>query len=100
MKNYDRIMDLLLGLVAMLIIMIVLCISGTIESHYSMKGEVVEIHNDIVTIEDTAGHLWDVYRDSTHYTELTTGQKVKVRYFTNFTNRRKDDVVLNVKVIN
>ena len=100
MKNYEKITTLLLGLISVCLILMALAISGTIESNYTIRGEIVQIHNDIVTIEDTAGHLWDVYRDNEHYTDLAMGQTVKVKYFTNFTNRRQDDTILEIKVIN
>ena len=67
-----------------------------VESHYSIKGRVYQVEDNIVTFEDKTGNLWDAITDE----DLTKGQEVKIYFYNNHTdNTRFDDELINYKVI-
>lgn len=67
-------------------------VSGYLDTHYSFKGSVVEIENDIVVVEDFGGHQWEVYADG-----YQVGDNVKVYVDDNGTSTYDDDKIVNLK---
>ena len=65
---------------------------GYWELHYKMDCEVVEIVDDVVTLEDGSGHLWEV-KDTT----LKLGETYTVVFFNNDTSIRTDDEIEKIK---
>ena len=85
----------ILGGAAVIIFFIALgAISGTIESTYTMTGEVVSVSGEDIIITDEKGEAWEFYG-----TGYSKGDKVKIRFFNNGTSRRGDDKVEKVKII-
>lgn len=65
---------------------------GYLDLHYEMDCEVVKIVDDVVTLEDGSGHLWEV-KDTT----LKLGETYTVVFFNNDTSIRTDDEIEKVK---
>lgn len=83
----------LLGLAALFSVV------GYHETHYNRNGEVVEIQDGIVTIEDTTGNEW---RWETKPSEeaFQVGDNVRLKMFTNGTDYSiYDDKVLRIEQI-
>lgn len=69
-------------------------IVGHIETHYTMKCKVIEIENNIVTLEDPAGYCWEVENETLYLDETYT-----VTFFTNGTdNTRLDDEIKKISI--
>jgi hypothetical protein len=67
-------------------------VSGYLDTHYSFKGSVVEIENDIVVVEDFGGYQWEVYADG-----YQVGDNVKVYVDANGTSTYDDDKIVDLK---
>jgi len=67
-------------------------IGGYIDTHYSFKGSVVEVAEDIVVVEDFGGHQWEVYADG-----YQVGDNVKVYVDDNGTSTYDDDEIIDLK---
>jgi len=67
-------------------------IGGYIDTHYSFKGSVVEVAEDIVVVEDFGGHQWEVYADG-----YQVGDNVKVYVDDNGTSTYDDDKIVDLK---
>lgn len=63
-----------------------------IECHYTKRATVVHIQNDIVTVEDNKGNLWEFKGEG-----YSISQKVKMTMHTNHTDDRQDDIIEKVK---
>lgn len=68
---------------------------GTFETRYSHDGIVTEINNNVITIEDTTGNLWDFTGEG-----FALGDKVHVTFDSQHTdNTRIDDKIVKIKKI-
>ena len=65
---------------------------GYWDLHYEMDCEVVKIVDDVVTLEDSTGNLWEV-EDTT----LELGETYTVVFFNNDTSIRTDDEIEKIK---
>ena len=65
---------------------------GYWDLHYEMECEVVKIVDDVVTLEDGSGYLWEV-EDTT----LELGETYTVVFFNNDTSIRTDDEIEKIK---
>ena len=66
---------------------------NTIDNTYSMDAEVVEINQDLITIEDTTGYLYSFYGNG-----FSNGDKVKVTFDAKGTiSNRIDDEIKKIK---
>ena len=84
------------GVLFLLLIVLALGIAGNIETHYNRKDcVVVEVKEDLVTVEDSYGHLWEYYAE----TPIEVGTKVDLRIYTNCTDETNtDDEIVKVRV--
>lgn len=75
----------------------ILGLFGQIEATYTLGNcEVVEINEDIATVEDNRGNQWSFYIDET--SELKVGDEVDLVMDNNHTDHtRKDDKLIKVK---
>lgn len=71
-------------------------VTGTIESHYSIEGSIIEVSADETLIKDTTGNLWTIFEN-----DYTVGETVKITFDNNKTdNTRVDDYILKVEKTN
>lgn len=77
--------------------LVILGLFGQIEATYTLGNcEVVEITEDIATVEDNRGNQWSFYIDET--SELKVGDEVDLVMDNNHTDHtRKDDEIIKVK---
>ena len=75
----------------------ILGLFGEIEATYTLGNcEVVEINEDIATVEDNRGNAWSFYIDAD--SELNVGDEVDLVMDNNHTDHtRKDDEIKRVK---
>jgi hypothetical protein len=75
----------------------ILGLVGQIEATYTLSNcEVVEINENIATVEDDRGNQWSFYIDET--SELKVGDEVDIVMDNNHTDHtRKDDTIKRVK---
>ena len=66
-----------------------------IDSRYSVRAEVAEKEERLVTFEDEAGYLWEYEEEEEEY--FSIGEKVKVYFDNNHTLSRYDDEITKVK---
>lgn len=63
------------------------------ECHYSRIGKVIDVHKDIVTVEDKTGNIWEFEGDG-----FAVNDKVKLKFFTNHTDTKiEDDEIVDAK---
>lgn len=80
---------------ALLLVTICFCFCSYAETHYTRKGIVVEIKDNLVTVEDECGYLWDFEDDG-----YCIGDRVKLIMDTNHTDSDIfDDKIIDVKEI-
>ena len=60
--------------------------------HYEMDCEVVEIVDNVITLEDSTGNLWEV-----EDINLELGETYTVVFFNNDTSIRTDDEIEEIK---
>ena len=60
--------------------------------HYEMDCEVVEIVDNVITLEDSTGNLWEV-----EDINLEFGETYTVVFFNNDTSIRTDDEIEKIK---
>lgn len=65
---------------------------GYWDLHYKMDCEVVKIADDVVTLEDSTGNLWEV-----EDINLELGETYTVVFFNNDTSIRTDDEIEKIK---
>lgn len=82
------------GLLVVLAIFLFIGIINTVSNTYTREGVVVWVNEDIATVEDEGGFLWDIKT-----TDLTKGQAVKMVMSENNTDHIDDDSVLKYEVI-
>lgn len=87
--------DTIKGLLALIAIIIILGIVGKVENEYTITATVTEISEDKAYTETEKGIEYCLEPNN----DLKVGDKVKVTMFTNYTDNRKDDKVLKVKVV-
>lgn len=96
MRRVSEMEKIIFGFVATIMLLIIIPLTmGSIETTYTRKGKVIEVHNTIIIIEDTTGNEW-VYET----TGFSVGDNVKMKMFNNYTdNTILDDVITSIKII-
>lgn len=79
-------------IVGVTIVVLLMGIVGYWDLHYEMDCEVVKIVDDVITLEDSTGYLWEV-EDTT----LELGETYTVVFFNNDTSIRTDDEIEKIK---
>lgn len=82
------------GLFVVLAIFLFIGIINTVSNTYTREGVVVWVNEDIATVEDGCGFLWDI-----ETTDLTKGQTVKMVMTENNTDHIEDDSILKYEII-
>lgn len=86
-------MKKMFGALVLVGMFVLIGVVGHIETHYSVEGKVTAVNGEYVTVEDTANYEWDFCGEG-----YTVGQKVKIYFDNNCTDRtRKDDKIVKVK---
>lgn len=79
-------------IIGLIIFILIIGRIGYWDLHYEMECEVVKIVDDVVTLEDGSGYLWEV-EDTT----LELGETYTVVFFNNDTSIRTDDEIEKIK---
>lgn len=83
-------------MIILAVVVLFICpgIAGWYETHYTIEAKVIDIEADgCVVVEDTTGNIWADYAEG-----FRIGDKVKVTFFTNYTDEtRKDDIIEKIK---
>lgn len=67
---------------------------GGMEATYTREGRVINVKDNIVTVEDKGGFLWELETD-----ELKEGQEVVLKMNDNHTDSIiKDDIITDYKI--
>lgn len=68
---------------------------GYYETHYEQNGKIRNVTENLITVEDTTGNLWEFYGEG--YTE---GEELKITFFDGGTLDLEDDqIVATEKII-
>lgn len=86
--------DIVCGVLIMVITLGMMGWAGYMETTYDLQGTVVECHANMVTVEDTRGHLWEYETE-----KVSKGDNVKITFFDNHTHRIYDDEIVKIKVL-
>lgn len=86
----EKIREFMIGLLAGIIMLIAVFTASYIESNYSMDAEVKTVGSCTV-FEDSTENTWVVYD-----TDYKVGEKVELKFFNQFTDRRADDEIVAV----
>ena len=91
MKNMiNKLVTFVLALVAFCA---VLAFSAYVETHYTRECTVIDVSNDVITLKDECGYLWEY-----EGTGCEAGDKVIVKMYNNHTDSNVfDDVIIDVK---
>lgn len=74
-----------------LIAILTLCICGRIENYYNRKAVVIKVNQDLVTVKDLSGYIWEF--EGSDYRE---GDNLTLRMFNNYTvSDITDDIILD-----
>lgn len=91
-KLKERVIEITLFIIGFIGFIILAGVVGYEELHYEMECEVVKVSNNLIILEDVAGHRWEL-EDTT----LDLGKTYTVVFNTNDTDTRLDDVIEKVK---
>lgn len=91
-EKREEILGVITLIVGIIIFIIVIGRVGYWDLHYTMECEVVEINNNIVTLKDTEGYLWEFENNS-----LEIGETYTAIFFNNDTYTRNDDKIEEIK---
>lgn len=88
--------NLISKFIGVTIILILFTIVGTYETHYNRQGIITEKDNNVITIEDTIGNLWEY---ETNSSEFSIGKKVELKMYNNGTDTNiYDDKIEKIKI--
>ena len=81
------------GIIIIIFLICLIGLGGTVEHNYMRNNcEVISVRNDIVTIVDSTGHIWECKG-----TGYRVGQRVNLHMHTNYTDTITDDIIIEVK---
>ena len=90
MKNMNKFVTFIIALVAFCA---VFAFSAYVETHYTRKCTVINVSNEVITLKDECGYLWEY--EGIGY---KAGDKVIAKMYTNHTDSNVfDDVIIDVK---
>ena len=88
--------NLISKFIGVTIILILFIIVGTYETHYNRQGTITEKDNNVITIEDTTGNLWEY---ETNSSDFSIGKKVELKMYNNGTDTNiYDDKIEKIKI--
>lgn len=91
-ERKQKVLETIAFIIGLTIFMLSLGKAGYWDLHYEMDCEVVKIVDDVVTLEDGSGYLWEV-EDTT----LELGKTYTIVFFNNDTSIRIDDEIEEIK---
>lgn len=94
----NMIINVFKGMMTTTIIIISFLFCGYIQSHYSIAGYVDKIKNNIITVIDTTGNIWDYEPETEEEKSLKEHDKVTIHFFNEGTEtERIDDSIVNIE---
>lgn len=91
-ERKQKVLETIAFIIGFIIFMAIVGRVGYWDLHYEMDCEVVKIVDNVVTLEDGSGHLWEVEN-----TILELGETYTVVFFNNDTSIRTDDEIEEIK---
>lgn len=85
----------MVSFISLFIVILCFCFCSFTETHYTREGIVVENNNNLITVKDECGYLWDFEGD-----DFKINERVKLTMDTNHTDSNIfDDKIIYVKEI-
>ena len=75
------------------LVVLIVCVLASLTNRYTLEATVIDTQNDIVTIEDETGNVWE-FEDTEHWYEM--GERVKVVWNDKGTDFKQDDEIIKV----
>ena len=91
-ERKQKVLETIAFIIGLIIFILIIGRVGYWDLHYEMDCEVVKIVDDVVTLEDNTGNLWEVEN-----TTLEFGETYTVVFFNNDTSIRTDDEIEKIK---
>lgn len=79
-------------IIGLIIFLLVVGRVGYWEMRYEMECKVIKVVDNIATLEDSSGHLWEVEDDT-----IEVGKTYIVVFFNGATDNRQDDEIEKIK---
>lgn len=89
---YDRMVKNLMTVVAILIFFGIPLAASFYEVRYERRGQVILVENEVATIEDTRGYLWQVEDE-----DLKAGQFITMVMDDRHSSLISDDIIVAIK---
>lgn len=80
-------------IIMIVVFIIIPGIAGSLEVSYTEQGEIINKENDVITILDMTGNLWEYETEK----DFEIGDKVKVTFNDNETIKKEDDMIIKIK---
>lgn len=88
-----KVFDVVKKIMLVVLVIVLLCGCSWYESHYTKDCAVVSIADDVVTVRDAQGHLWEFISD-----EYKVADVVRITFYTNHTDTELfDDEIVDVR---
>ena len=85
----------IISFVSLFIVIFCFYFCSSVETHYTREGIVVENNNNLITVKDDCGHLWDFEGN-----DFKVNERVELTMDTNHTDSNIfDDKIIHVKEI-
>lgn len=95
-RQMRKALEMTKNITLVLILFVCFCVCSYVETHYTREATVIEVTNNIVTVVDKCGYLWDFEGDG-----FKPNDEVKMTMNTMHTDSNiYDDKIENVKIIN
>lgn len=91
-ERKQKALETIVFLIGFVIFMLIVGKVGYWDLHYEMDCEVVEIVDNVITLEDSSGNLWEV-----EDVNLEFGKTYTIVFFNNDTSMRIDDEIEEIK---
>lgn len=92
--NKEKIKMLMSGLILLVVLICGIKTMSYHETHYTIECNVIGIKDNIVTVIDLKGDIWEFKSNGN---DFKTGQKIKIKMYTNKTpNTNKDDKIVGI----
>ena len=80
-------------IIMIVVFIIIPGIAGSLEVSYTEQGEIINKENDVITILDMTGNIWEYETEK----DFEIGDKVKVTFNDNETIKKEDDIIIKIK---
>lgn len=79
--------------VVVALVILIVCVLASLVNRYTLEATVIDTQNNIVTIEDETGNVWE-FEDTEQWYEM--GERVKVVWNDKGTDFKQDDEIIKV----